>query len=310
MFVEQNPKAADCIRENLKTTRLEESAAVMVCDVMTALRRMEGKQEPFDLVFMDPPYGRDLELEALSYLKDSSLIHPDTLIVVEASLETKSEGMSALGYTVSRVKTYKDQPAYFSCDLGTPETAGRSAFRRKNAGGKFFVYKGEKWNMATAIYPGSFDPVTLGHLDIIERTAQIMDRVIVGVLNNRKKTPLFSVEERVNMLKSVTSHLENVEVKAFDGLTIDFARENGAKVIVRGLRAITDFEYELQLSQTNRVMAPEIDTLFLTTSLKYSYLSSSMVKEIAVYGGDISAFLPAQIARLVQEKVKSLDKKG
>ncbi|HIZ78703.1 MAG TPA: pantetheine-phosphate adenylyltransferase [Candidatus Lachnoclostridium stercorigallinarum] len=164
--------------------------------------------------------------------------------------------------------------------------------------------------MTSAIYPGSFDPVTLGHLDIIERTAQVMDRVIVGVLNNRKKTPLFSVEERVNMLKSVTSHLPNVEVKSFDGLTIDFARENGAKVIVRGLRAITDFEYELQLSQTNRVIAPEIDTLFLTTSLKYSYLSSSMVKEIAVYGGDISAFLPPEIAGLVREKVKSLDKKG
>lgn len=113
VFVEQNPKAADCIRENLKTTRLEESAAVMVCDVMTALRRMEGKQEPFDLVFMDPPYGRDLELEALSYLKDSSLIHPDTLIVVEASLETKTEGMSALGYTVSRVKTYKTNQHIF-----------------------------------------------------------------------------------------------------------------------------------------------------------------------------------------------------
>ena len=164
--------------------------------------------------------------------------------------------------------------------------------------------------MTSAIYPGSFDPVTLGHLDIIERTAQVMDRVIVGVLNNRKKTPLFSVEERVNMLKSVTSHLPNVEVKSFDGLTIDFARENGAKVIVRGLRAITDFEYELQLSQTNRVIAPEIDTLFLTTSLKYSYLSSSMVKEIAVYGGDISAFLPPEIGGLVREKVKSLDKKG
>ena len=100
------------------------------------------------------------------------------------------------------------------------------------------------------------------------------------------------------------------QLRSGDSGTIDFARENGAKVIVRGLRAITDFEYELQLSQTNRVMAPEIDTLFLTTSLKYSYLSSSMVKEIAVYGGDISAFLPAQIARLVQEKVKSLDKKG
>lgn len=161
--------------------------------------------------------------------------------------------------------------------------------------------------MTSAVYPGSFDPVTLGHLDIIERTAQIMDHVIVGVLVNRKKTPLFSVEERVNMLKSVTVHLPNVEVKAFDGLTIDFARENGAKAIVRGLRAITDFEYELQLSQTNRVMAPEIDTLFLTTSLKYSYLSSSMVKEIAMYQGDISAFLPPEVAELVREKVKGFD---
>ena len=158
--------------------------------------------------------------------------------------------------------------------------------------------------MTCAVYPGSFDPVTLGHLNIIERTAQIMDRVVVGVLINRKKTPLFSVEERVNMLKSVTAHLPNVEVKAFDGLTIDFARENGAKAIVRGLRAITDFEYELQLAQTNRVMAPEIDTLFLTTGLKYSYLSSSMVKEIAAYGGDISAFLAPEVARRVEEKMK------
>ena len=158
--------------------------------------------------------------------------------------------------------------------------------------------------MTCAVYPGSFDPVTLGHLDIIERTAQIMDRVVVGVLINRKKTPLFSVEERVNMLKSVTAHLPNVEVKAFDGLTIDFARENGAKAIVRGLRAITDFEYELQLAQTNRVMAPEIDTLFLTTGLKYSYLSSSMVKEIAAYGGEISAFLAPEVARRVEEKMK------
>jgi len=158
--------------------------------------------------------------------------------------------------------------------------------------------------MTCAVYPGSFDPVTLGHLDIIERTAQIMDRVVVGVLINRKKTPLFSVEERVNMLKSVTAHLPNVEVKAFDGLTIDFARENGAKAIVRGLRAITDFEYELQLAQTNRVMAPEIDTLFLTTGLKYSYLRSSMVKEIAAYGGDISAFLAPEVARRVEEKMK------
>ena len=157
--------------------------------------------------------------------------------------------------------------------------------------------------MTTAVYPGSFDPVTLGHLDIIERSAAIMDKVIVGVLLNHAKSPLFSVEERVNMLRNATSHLPNVEIKSFGGLTIDFARENGAKTIIRGLRAITDFEYELQLSQTNRVMAPEIDTLFMTTSLNYSYLSSSMVKEIAMYGGDISAFLPPDVVKLVQEKM-------
>ncbi|EHI59517.1 MAG: pantetheine-phosphate adenylyltransferase [Hungatella hathewayi] len=157
--------------------------------------------------------------------------------------------------------------------------------------------------MSIAVYPGSFDPVTLGHLDIIERTARIMDRVIIGVLNNNSKTPLFSVEERVNMLRSVTAHITNVEVQSFDGLLVDFVRKNGANVIVRGLRAITDFEYELQLSQTNRIIAPEIDTLFLTTNLKYSYLSSSIVKEIATYHGDISAFLPPEILEQVEKKI-------
>ena len=156
--------------------------------------------------------------------------------------------------------------------------------------------------MSVAVYPGSFDPVTLGHLDIIERSAKIMDKVIVGVLKNNSKTPLFSVEERVNMLKDVTSHFPNVEVQSFAGLLIDFVRSNDANVIVRGLRAITDFEYELQLAQMNRVIAPEIDTLFLTTNLKYAYLSSSMAKEVAMYGGDISSFLSPEIAEKVREK--------
>ena len=121
--------------------------------------------------------------------------------------------------------------------------------------------------MAVAVYPGSFDPVTLGHYDIIERSAKIMDRVIIGVLNNNSKTPLFSAEERVNMLKSVTAGLPNVEVQSFEGLLVDFVKKNHADVIIRGLRAITDFEYELQMSQTNRVIAPGVDTLFLTTNL-------------------------------------------
>ncbi len=156
--------------------------------------------------------------------------------------------------------------------------------------------------MKTAIYPGSFDPVTLGHFDIIERSSKIFDKLIVGVLNNSAKSPLFSVEERVKMLGDVTSHFGNVEVQSFDGLLIDFVRGNNANVIVRGLRAITDFEYELQLAQMNRVIAPEIDTLFLTTNLKYAYLSSSMAKEVAMYGGDISSFLAPEVAEEVRKK--------
>ncbi len=163
--------------------------------------------------------------------------------------------------------------------------------------------------MSIAVYPGSFDPVTLGHYDIIERSSKIMDHVIVGVLRNNSKTPLFSVEERVNMLKSVTDTLPNVEVMSFDGLLVEFARQQHADVIIRGLRAVTDFEYELQLSQTNRIIAPEIDTLFLTTNLKYSYLSSSIVKEIAMYNGDISAFVHPEIADMIREKMDHMTEK-
>lgn len=156
--------------------------------------------------------------------------------------------------------------------------------------------------MKKAIYPGSFDPVTLGHLDIIKRSAALVDHLIVGVLNNNTKTPLFSVDERVNMLREVTRELGNVEVMSFSGLLVDFAREQNVQVIIRGLRAVTDFEYELAMSQTNRVANPDVDTIFLNTSLKYAYLSSSIVKEMAMYGGDISKFVPAQIIDRVYER--------
>ena len=157
--------------------------------------------------------------------------------------------------------------------------------------------------MTTAVYPGSFDPATNGHLDVIERASKLFDQVIVGVLHNSAKSPLFSVEERVNILKEATRRLDNVEIVSFSGLTIEFARECGAKVIIRGLRAITDFEYELQMAQTNRVLAPDIDTMFLTTNLEYAYLSSTTVKEVAVFGGDISKFVPDFVKEKVYQKL-------
>jgi pantetheine-phosphate adenylyltransferase len=157
--------------------------------------------------------------------------------------------------------------------------------------------------MSIAVYPGSFDPATYGHLDVIARAALSFEQVIVGVLHNSAKSPLFSVEERVNILRKATEDIPNVTVKPFSGLSVNFARENGANVIIRGLRAVTDFEYELQMAQTNRVLAPDVDTVFLTTSLEYAYLSSTVMKEVAVFGGDLSKFAPPEIVEAVRTKI-------
>ena len=159
--------------------------------------------------------------------------------------------------------------------------------------------------MVTAVYPGSFDPATYGHLDVIRRASVSFDRVVVGVLQNSAKSPLFSVEERVRILNEAIKDLPNVEIVAFSGLSVDFARQCKAKVIIRGLRAITDFEYELQMAQTNRMLSHgKIDTVFLTTSLEYAYLSSSAIKQIASFDGDITPCVPDFVAKLIYDKYR------
>ena len=158
--------------------------------------------------------------------------------------------------------------------------------------------------MRIGIYPGSFDPVTLGHLDIIKRAANLVDKLVIAVLSNSAKSPLFSTEERVELLKRVIKDIPNVEVQSFDGLTIDFAVQMGANVIFRGLRAVTDFEYELQLAQTNHKLNPKIDTVFLITKVEYAYLSSSIVREIASYNGEIECFVPSNIIDDIYGKYK------
>jgi len=157
--------------------------------------------------------------------------------------------------------------------------------------------------MKTALYPGSFDPVTLGHLDIIQRASQMFDTVIVAVMCNSAKTPLFTLDERVKMIKESVKDLDNVIIESFDGLLINYCREKNIHIVIRGLRAITDFEYELQIAQTNKELSHNhVDTVFLTTNLKYSYLSSSVVKEIASYNGDITPCVPDFVADALYEK--------
>lgn len=165
--------------------------------------------------------------------------------------------------------------------------------------------------MRIGIYPGSFDPVTIGHLDIIKRSALLVDRLIIGVLNNSKKSPVFTAEERKGMIESVVKNIPNVQVEVFDGLLVDFVKLKQAEVVFRGLRAVTDFEYELQLAQLNRSLYPKLDTMFLAASVEYSYLSSSAVREIASYQGDISMMVPKELVSVVEDKFRSLkmDKK-
>ena len=157
--------------------------------------------------------------------------------------------------------------------------------------------------MKIAVYPGSFDPITNGHMDIIQRASKIYDKVVVGVLNNPGKNPLFTPQERVDMITNEVSNLENVCVSSFGGLLVEFAKENGASVIVKGLRTVADFEYEFQMALLNKTLDNEVETLFMMTDSKYSYISSSMVKELAGFKGNLAGLVSPRIEEKIKEKL-------
>jgi len=154
--------------------------------------------------------------------------------------------------------------------------------------------------MKTGVYPGSFDPVTLGHLDIIERGLKIVDKLVVGILNNSAKTPMFSLDERIRLMKTACEpYGDRVEIVSFSGLLVDFLKEQDSTKVIRGLRAVTDFEYELQMAQANRSLYPEMETIFLTTRAEYAFISSTGVKDVLRNGGDVSHFVPASTLEML-----------
>jgi pantetheine-phosphate adenylyltransferase len=156
--------------------------------------------------------------------------------------------------------------------------------------------------VATALCPGSYDPPTNGHVDVIERTARHFDSVLVAVIANPSKSPLFSLDERTTMLADALAHVDNAEIASFDGLLVDFARERGVSIVVKGLRAVSDFEYELQMAQMNAALAPGLDTMFVTATPEWAFLSSSLVKEVARYGGAVDALVPPGVAKALAER--------
>ncbi len=157
--------------------------------------------------------------------------------------------------------------------------------------------------VSSAIYPGSFDPITNGHVDIIERGLRVFDRIVVAVLKNPKKATLFTTKERVRMIQDLFASKKEVEVRAFDGLLVDFAKAQGTNVVIRGLRAISDFEYEFQMALMNRSLAPDIETFFMMPSVNYSFLSSNLVREVAALGGSVESLVPGPVARRLRQKI-------
>jgi len=264
-FVEKNGRAAATILENLRRTRLEDQAEVVRGDAARALERLRENGRQFNLIFLDPPYRiAATEVEGvLSHL--GVLLAPDGRVVVERG------------------------------DAPEEVLRGEKGVTRRYGGTVVTVFDRFEFMMNIAVCPGSFDPITVGHLDVIRRASGVFDHVVVAVGGNRIKNPKLSPADRARLIEKVTGDLDNVSVEVMEGLLVEFARERGAGVILKGLRAVSDFNSEFEQAQLNQTLDPEVETMFIMASAKHSFLSSSAVREIAGYGGDVSEFIPGEI---------------
>ncbi|UCH33359.1 MAG: pantetheine-phosphate adenylyltransferase [Armatimonadota bacterium] len=280
VMVEASERAAGTIRQNVQAVGRPEQVTVMRAKAAAAVRGLAAAGAKFDIVFMDPPYR---DRRALERTLEETACRGGVLAegaVVIAEHDAHGEPLKAPdGLTIERSRRFGDAALTFFRPMPAEERA-----------------------MAKAVYPGSFDPVTNGHLDVIERAAELFDEVVVAVAVNSSKAPLFTSEERVQMLRDVCAHLSNVRADSFDDLLVDFATRQGASVVVKGLRAVSDFEYELQQALMNRNLREGVETVFFMTSPENLFLSSSMVKEIARLGGEVSPFVPPQVRTRLEQK--------
>ena len=279
VFVERDKKARSAIHENLRRTRFVDRAEVIAGDARAVIGTLEERRQAYDLIFMDPPY-RIAAAEVGGILhRLRSLLAPGGRVVIESG----------------------EAPV---------EVAGGRKGDTRRYGGTFITILGHsELTMIVAVCPGSFDPVTTGHLDVIRRACKIFDHVVVAVGANRRKRARLSAVERARLIEKVTADVENVSVEIMDGLLVDFAREQGAGAIVKGLRAVSDFESEFEQAQLNRTMFPELETVFIMASAEHSFLSSSAVREIASLGGDVRGLVPDGILETVTEIYSGRDDK-
>ena len=271
VFVEKSGSALRVLRENLRRTRLEDRAEVVRGEVRKALAPMVAEGRVFNLIFADPPY-RIAASEVGGVLSEArALLAPEGRVVIESG-EAPAGG-----------------------------ARGKRGVTRRYGGTFVTILERTELKMIVAICPGSFDPVTAGHVDVIRRASRIFDHVVVAVGANLRKKPRLSAQERARLIEKVTTDLENVSVEVMEGLLTEFARSQDARVIVKGLRAVSDFESEFEQAQLNRNLYPELETVFIMASAEHSFLSSSAVREIASYGGDVRGLVPDGIVETVKE---------
>ena len=277
VFVERDKRAVKTIRENLRRAGFEERAEVVRGEVAEVLeRRAAGMyNSEFRLIFADPPYRiapDDLE-GVLEYL--GSVLEPGGRAVIESGADS--------GVT---------PPGGAGIEKGVSRRYGDTAVT---------IFERVEPTMTVAVCPGSFDPITVGHLDVIRRASRVFDHLVVAVGSNREKNPRMDAHARAKLVEKVVGDISNVSVEVMEGLLVEFAREQGAKVIVKGLRAVSDFDSEFEQAQLNQTLNPEVETMFIMASAEHSFLSSSAVREISGFGGDVSGFVPEVILDTVRE---------
>ena len=279
VFVEKDRAARRTISENLARTGLSDRAEVIAGDVGRVVERLALRADRYDLIFADPPYRIAASEVRGLVSRLGVLLAPGGRVVIESG----------------------EAP---------PEDAfGREGATRRYGGTFVTVLERSDMTMRIAVCPGSFDPVTTGHLDIIRRASRIFDHVVVAVGANTRKNPKLSAIERAGLIEKVTSEIDNVSVEIMEGLLVDFAREQGAGAIVKGLRAVSDFESEFEQAQLNRSLSPEIETVFIMAASEHSFLSSSAVREIASFGGEVRGLVPDGILETVRQIYSGSDGK-
>ena len=297
VFVERDERTAGILRRNLRDLGLEGRARVLRCPVGSALAALAREGRRFERVFVDPPYGRPVsELEALLAAIGRDLLAEAGVVVVEG--DRRDPVASPAGLEPVRERTYGDTRIVWLSPVGA---AGSGADVAPAPGAPEESMTDPSHPLA--LFPASFDPVTNGHLDLIHRARRVFDRLVVAVAHNVEKKGLFTVEERLEMLASAVGDLSGIELTSFDGLLVDYAREIGARVVIRGLRAMSDFEYEFEMALMNRHLYPEFETLFMMTSQQFFYVSSSRLKELVRFGADIREFVPPLVARRLEERL-------